>query len=328
MNAPGSPAVEIGLLLPTREAYLSGAHDPARLIELAVEAEKLGFDSVWAGDSPIARPRLDALTLLAAVAARTARVRLGTAVLLAALRPPVIAAHALASLDRLASGRLVVGVGAGFPLPATEAEFAAAGVPFKQRVGRLMETVAIWRSLWSAERPVDFEGRYWQLGQLEVEPKPVQAGGPPLWLAGSAPRALERAGASFDGWLPYPPTAAQYAEQLGSVRHAARHQRRSEAVTPALYATILLEHDPALAEQRLGDYVQAYYGLPLEIMRQIQGFAAGSAANVAEWLHRYIEAGARHIVLRLATLDDPLAMLRRAAEVIPDLQGLEIGAGV
>src|ERR687888_1473316 len=98
--------VRVGLLLPTREARVAGRDDPALLLEVAEEAEGLGFDSLWAGDSPIARPRLDPLTLLAGVAVRTESVTLGTAVLLGALRPPVLTAHALASLDQLASGRL------------------------------------------------------------------------------------------------------------------------------------------------------------------------------------------------------------------------------
>ena len=308
--------VSVGLLLPTREARVRGRDDPAPLLELARQAEALGFDSVWAGDSPIARPRFDPLTLLAAVSARTERVTVGTAVYLAALRPPVMTAHALATLDRLAAGRLVVGLGAGFPLPATEAEFAAAAVPFRQRVGRLMETVAIWRALWAAgDDAVSFEGRYWTVDECRVLPPPARRGGPPLWLAGSAPAALRRVGTAFDGWLPYPPTAGRFAEQLDAVRAAAhRAGRPGESVTPALYATVALDDDPGRAEAMLSDYAAAYYGLPLDVLRQVQALHAGDAASCARWLAGYVAAGARHIVLRFATLDSPLEMMRQACD--------------
>src|SRR3954449_6846631 len=104
-------AVRIGYLLPTREQVMEGRPEAAPLLALAERAESLGYDSVWVGDSILARPRHDPMTLLAAVAARTRRVELGTAVLLPALRNPVLLAHQWATLDRLAEGRLILGVG-------------------------------------------------------------------------------------------------------------------------------------------------------------------------------------------------------------------------
>jgi alkanesulfonate monooxygenase SsuD/methylene tetrahydromethanopterin reductase-like flavin-dependent oxidoreductase (luciferase family) len=297
---------------------VAGHDDPALLLELAEEAEQLGYDSVWAGDSPIARPRLDALTLLAAVAARTACVTVGTAVLLGSLRQPVLTAHSLASLDRIAAGRLVVGLGAGFPLPATEAEFEAAGVPFRQRVGRLYETARLWRMLWAAPEnaagPVDFEGRYFQVQGLELLPKPHRPGGPPLWLAGSSPGALERVGAGFDGWLPYPPSPKQYAAEWAKVTASATARRREGQITPGLYATVVLEDDPVLAQRTLERYCQAYYGFPLGVMQKLQALYSGTPAGCARWLGRYIAAGAGQLVLRFGVLGDPVPMVRRAAE--------------
>ena len=297
---------------------MAGREDPALLLELAQEAELLGYDSVWAGDSPIARPRLDALTLLAAVGARTERVTVGTAVLLGSLRQPVLTAHSLASLDRIAAGRLVVGLGAGFPLPATEAEFEAAGVPFRQRAGRLDETARLWRMLWAAPdgagRPVDFEGRYFQVQGVELFPKPHRPGGPPLWLAGSSPTALARAGASFDGWLPYPPTPEQYAAEWAQVTASAKAQGREGKITPGLYATVVLEDDQVLAQRRLDRYCRSYYGFPLEVMQKMQALYGGTPAACARWLGEYMAAGASHLVLRFGALGDPLPMVRRAAE--------------
>jgi alkanesulfonate monooxygenase SsuD/methylene tetrahydromethanopterin reductase-like flavin-dependent oxidoreductase (luciferase family) len=135
----------IGVVLPTREAAIVGHNDPRDLIRFARDCEHFGFDSVWAGDSLLARPRLEPLTLLSAIAARTDDVIIGTAALTAAIRQPLQAAHAIASLDRISNGRLVLAFGSGFPSPETAAELAAAGVPFKRRLQRLRETVELWQ---------------------------------------------------------------------------------------------------------------------------------------------------------------------------------------
>ena len=105
--------VKFGVLLPTREAVMSGRSDPAMLFRIAEHAEVLGFHSLWVGDSLTARPRVDALTTLSVVGARTSRVRLGTAIFLAALRHPVLLAYQLASLDWMIGGRIDLGVGFG-----------------------------------------------------------------------------------------------------------------------------------------------------------------------------------------------------------------------
>ena len=139
--------VEIGVLLPTREAVMSGRFETAPLLRMAEQIEALGYDSVWVGDSLLARPRFEPLTLLAAVAARTTRVAVGTAVLLPALRHPLILAQVVATVDRIAEGRLRLGVGIAPDSPAVRREFEAAGVPFAQRVGRLVESIDICRRL-------------------------------------------------------------------------------------------------------------------------------------------------------------------------------------
>jgi alkanesulfonate monooxygenase SsuD/methylene tetrahydromethanopterin reductase-like flavin-dependent oxidoreductase (luciferase family) len=164
---------QIGYLLPTRERVMEGRPETAPLLELATRAERLGFDSVWVGDSLLARPRHDPLTLLAAVAAQTRKVALGTAVFLPALRNPVVLAHQLATLDQISEGRLVLGAGIASDVPNIRAEFAAAGVSFEGRVGRMMEGLRLARALWTG-KPVDWQGRW-----------PVQGGfGPPRPRAG------------------------------------------------------------------------------------------------------------------------------------------------
>lgn len=128
-------SLKIGYLLPTRDRAVRGDHDLKRLVDQARRAEALRFDSVWAGDSPLTRPRADPLLVLSAAAVATHRVTLGTAVLLPAVRHPILLAHQLATLDRLADGRLIVGMGAGFPNSATQAQFTAVGVVARPLTG-------------------------------------------------------------------------------------------------------------------------------------------------------------------------------------------------
>jgi len=189
-----------GLLLPSREALLWGNSDLAFVIEAARRAERAGYDSAWTGDSLLARPRGEPLTLLAGVAGATSRVTLGTAVLLPLLRHPLSLAHVIATLDRIAAGRLIVGVGPGAELPGTHAELAALGVPSDRRVSAMLSAVERSRRAWRNEEP-----------GLELQPRPYRPEGPPIWLGGSGPRMLRLAGETFDGWLPFSPTPDAYA---------------------------------------------------------------------------------------------------------------------
>src|SRR5947208_11433520 len=142
-----------GLLLPSREVVLFANSDLTIVIAAARRAEQAGYDSVWVGDSLLARPRGEPLTLLAAVAGATTRVTLGTAVLLPLLRHPLSLAHALATLDRIARGRLILGIGPGAELPGTHAELAAIGVPSDHRIATMLDTIARCRKLWRGEEP-------------------------------------------------------------------------------------------------------------------------------------------------------------------------------
>ena len=181
-------AVEFGVLIPTRESIMSGRPQTAPLITMAERAEAAGFDSVWIGDSITARPRHEPLTLMAAIAARTRRVRLGTGVLLPALRNPVVLAHLIATVDRISEGRVILGVGIAADGPAIRKEFAACGVPWDRRVGRFIETLEICRALWTRDG-VTFSGKHFTLEGSTVEPKPHRAGGP---VAGADRRGASR----------------------------------------------------------------------------------------------------------------------------------------
>ena len=291
--------LRIGYLLPTREAVMRGHPETGPLLALAERAESLGYDSVWVGDSLLARPRHDPLTLLAAVAARTLRVEIGTAVLLPALRNPVILAHQLATLDRISDGRLVLGVGIANDLANIRAEFAAAGVPFEGRVGRMMEGLRLARALWTGE-PVDWQGR-WPVKDGVLGPTPHRPGGPPVWLAGSVGPALQRAGRHFDGWFANEPDLDRWRRQWQEVQQAVRDSGRDPGgFVAAVYLTLAIDDDPGRAEQRLDAFLETYYGLPAPALRRRQACYAGSAAGAAECLQNYAAAGAAHLILRFS----------------------------
>jgi probable F420-dependent oxidoreductase len=311
--------VDFGVLLPTREAVMSGRMETAPLLTMAERAEAAGFDSVWIGDSLIARPRHEPLTLMAAVAARTRRVRIGTGVLLPALRNPVVLAHVVGTLDRVAEGRIILGVGIAGDMPAIRKEFAAAGVPWDRRVGRFLEILAICQALWTRDG-VSFSGKHFTLDNVTMEPKPHRPGGPPIWIGGSGPTALREA-ARFDAWFPTGPSVEFFAEHFPRIQAAARAAgRKPDAVTGAAYVTLAFDANPAAAEQRLHSFLETYYSSPARVVMARQATYAGPIEGAAEWLQRWIDAGARHISLRFAGGDQLAQVDEAASHLLPRLK--------
>src|SRR3990172_9525478 len=162
--------------------------------------EEMGYDSAWTSEHIFFYfPTFDALTALAAMAARTTRIQLGTAVLLLPLRPAALAAKEIASVDIISGGRLIVGVGVGGEYPK---EFEAVGVPVKERGARTDEAIHVLKLLFTQDN-VTFHGRFTNLEGVTLQPKPPQAGGPPVWGAGRSGGAVRRAPAR-----PLPPPAS------------------------------------------------------------------------------------------------------------------------
>jgi alkanesulfonate monooxygenase SsuD/methylene tetrahydromethanopterin reductase-like flavin-dependent oxidoreductase (luciferase family) len=290
-------AVKLGYLLPTRERIMAGHPETGPLLALAAQAEAIGFDSVWIGDSLLARPRHEPLTLLAAVGGRTRTVKLGTAVLLPALRNPVIMAHQIATLDQASDGRVILGVGIAGDVPNIRREFEAAGVPFEKRVGRLLEGLRLCQALWTGQ-PVDWDGR-WKVDQGVLAPTPVQPGGPPIWMGGGAPAGLIRAGREWDGWFPTGPDATGWARKFAEVKQAAKNAGRDpDKLTGALYLTVAIDEDRARGDAAVNQYLQDYYGVPAAVIRKRQACFSGNRDDVRDWLKGYVDAGVEHLVLR------------------------------
>ena len=199
-------AMKLGVHLPVAGAAAS----PKTIADVAVEAERIGLDSVWSWERlmrptvPIAMggpggPVMDApedfgsvydpIETLSYVAAKTSRITLGTSVLDSLFQSPIILARRLATLDQLSGGRLVAGIGQGW----MEQEFEAAGVPMSRRGAGFEEHIQAMRAVWGPD-PVSFDGRFYRIPEAEIGPKPVRPGGPTLIVGSAAPTAVERAG--------------------------------------------------------------------------------------------------------------------------------------
>lgn len=222
--------MDYGVTLPTTGPLATAE----ALGTIAARAEAAGFASTWVTDHvaiPLATgsrypynadgrypwdpaiPYLDALTALSWVAAVTRRVRLGTSVLILPMRHPLPVAKAIATLDYLSGGRMMLGVGAGW----LEEEFALLGHPFRGRGRRLVEAIRVLRACWGPD-PVSFEGEFYRLSPFAMDPKPAQGMRLPVLAGGEGDAALRRVAEVCDGWHPLGLAPEQYKARLARLR--------------------------------------------------------------------------------------------------------------
>jgi alkanesulfonate monooxygenase SsuD/methylene tetrahydromethanopterin reductase-like flavin-dependent oxidoreductase (luciferase family) len=307
--------INFGVLLPTREAVMSGRSDPSTLMQLAERAEALGFSSVWVGDSLTARPRIDALTTLAAVGARTRRVRLGTAIFLAALRNPIMLAYQLASLDWITGGRIDLGVGYGRPKePAAEHEFKILGLDPSARMKMSEELIQVMRRLWR-EKDVSHEGKFTSFEHVTLEPKPVQPGGVPIWIASNnVEPGLKRVARLGDAWINNIKSPDIFAECWEKIRaYAADAGRDPSTIHASIYFTLAAGGKDAVVEGQT--FLAQYYNRSYEAVANAMLCVTGTWDEAIDWMEKYVEAGARTVVLRFAA-NDQLRTLEACAEAL------------
>ena len=317
--------MRLGVLIPTRGVVMQSARRPPveECWALARLADEAGYDAVWVGDSIVAKPRLEPITTLAYLAGITQRVRLGTAVLLPALRHPVVLAHQLANVDQISRGRLVLGLGVGWSLPSAEREWAACGADHKRRVRRLEEHVELWRALWRGE-PLTRAGEDWALDEHTIGPLPWTAAGPPVLItagnrAEMIPAQFERFARLGDGII----TTYLDAEDCRVVRQRAeealaRHGRPRGEFPLCVYTTVRMDDDPARAERDTREFLATYYGGGVH-MRGLMGL--GPADVVIAALQRYAAAGVTDLCLRFIGDDQAAQVERFTREVLPAFRG-------
>ena len=307
--------INFGVLLPTREAVMSGRSDPSTLMQLAERAEALGFSSVWVGDSLTARPRIDALTTLATVGARTRRVRLGTAIFLAALRNPIMLAYQLASLDWITGGRIDLGVGYGRPKePAAEHEFKILGLDPSARMKMSEELIQVMRRLW-LEKDVSYAGKFTSFEHVTLEPKPVQPKGVPIWIASNnVEPGLKRVARLGDAWINNIKSPDIFAECWQKIRaYAADAGRDPSLIHPSIYFTLAAGGKDAVIEGQT--FLAQYYNRSYEAVANAMLCVTGTWDEVIDWMEKYVEAGARTVVLRFAA-NDQVRTLEACADAL------------
>jgi probable F420-dependent oxidoreductase len=285
--------VRIGVGLPPAAP---GTDPAAALWSLVDTLEEVGYDSIWLSDSP-ARSSFAPLPTLAAVAARTERLKLGTNVLVLPPRNPLTLAREMATVDILSAGRLLPAGGLGVDLPG---ELEAMGVRPEERAARLEESVAIIKALWGGE-PVSFEGGFWQLHDVTLAPRPVRAK-LELWLGGRAPAAMRRIGRIADGWLGSFIGPEEFGAKVELIRESAAQAGRR--IDEDHYGTTLWS---APEEAEIPAPVAALLDRRRDLPREEH--AAVGVAATKDMLERFLAVGATKFVL-IPLAADPEAWLR------------------
>ena len=316
MNA----ADNFGILMPTRGVlvYTDGGRPKVELNwQMAETVERLGYDSVWVGDSITSKPRLEPLTIMSALAARTQRVKIGTAVMLTALRHPVHLAHALATVDNISNGRIILGAGAGRGDNQMYVdEHSSVGVPVSERADRMEDGIRIMRALWTGDS-VTHESDYYPLANVALEPCPVQD--PlPIWISSNwVRRGLKRVAEMGDAWITNVPSVELFSRCWDRVQeNAEKVGRDPKEMTRALYISVNLnEEDEALAE---GDrFMQAYYSRPYEAVSKQLLCVFGPPEKCAQAIRSYREAGVNYFIVRFASPNQAGQLNRFTNEVLP-----------
>ena len=292
--------------------------DPRALIDYAVRAEALGFNSVWVWDHILLGvdppfPILDPLTLLAAVAACTTRIKLGTGVLVLPLRNPVVLAKELSSLDLIAGGRLLLGMASGW----YKREFDAVGVPFRER-GRIMDrNLEILRRLWT-ETPVDGEYPPHVLRGSNMSPKPTQL--PPILIGGYVDRVLKRA-ALHGGWLTYFYTPAGFAQSWAKVcRFAAAAGNDPTTLLNANQLAICVGPSRAAVEPDMMEWLGQEWDYASWSQSTKDSAIIGTVDECIAQLRAQLAAGVQKLILiPYRYRPDQVEMIAR--EIIPRLRG-------
>jgi probable F420-dependent oxidoreductase len=255
-------------------------------------AEAAGFHSAWVVEQVLgAIPSLEAIELLTYAAAVTQRMRLGSAVLLTALRSPIHTAKSLATLDHLSAGRLTVGVGLG----ANPQLYPAYGLAPERRAARFAEGLRLMKRLWTEPR-VTFEGEFFAVRDARMEPKPVQRPHPPLWFGAHHPNALRRTVELGDGFMGAGSlSTAKFADEVKLLRQLLAEGGRDPAAFPiGKRVYIAVDRDRARAAERLAGWFGAFYGRP-----QLAGEVSvwGSPADCLDQLGQVVAAGAGLVML-------------------------------
>ena len=290
----------------------------AEHIDELPRVEDLGYDSVWTSEHILFYgPTLDATVTLGAFAAKTRRVKLGTAVLLMPLRNPTVVAKAISTADIISGGRVLLGIGVGGEFPK---EFEATGVPVGERGARTNEAIRVVKKLWSEDN-ASFHGRWTNFDGVTMHPKPAQPGGPPIIVAGRSEAAMRRAARLGDGYMPYLFTPERFAAAKQTIeQEAGRRGRHLTGFHWTIYQFTCVAPTYEEANERAAARLSRQYNQ--DFTRIAERYCAlGTPDQVVDRLRAFAAAGVRHFILTPIT--PPGAFMEHV-----DLYARELMAGL
>jgi alkanesulfonate monooxygenase SsuD/methylene tetrahydromethanopterin reductase-like flavin-dependent oxidoreductase (luciferase family) len=308
--------VRFSISLPQRDA---DGFDDSGFKSYLARAEELGFEGGWTLEQTVGpAPLIAPLEVLSYAAACTTRLRLGVAVLITSLHDPLQLASMITAVDRLSHGRLDVGVapGGGFR------KFEAFGVDGKTFISSFTEGLELMKAAWSDEPRVTLHGRFRDVDDLPILPKPVQRPHPPIWFGANAPKAIARAVRLGDAFLGAgSSTTASFVEAVKIVRQELQTQGKDPAgFTVGKRIYLMVDDDAARARERVVAGLHRIYG-------EMPGIEAvpvsGTPDDVVRGVREVIDAGAELVLLNpvgATVAEDREQMERLAADVIPLLR--------
>ncbi len=282
--------------------------------------EDLPIDSLWTGGhiaSP--NPSPEVMMSLARLSTLTGRVKIGTSILLLPLYEPAIIAKQIADLDRSAGGRVILGIGIGGEYPA---EFRACHVPLAERGRRTNEAIPLLKKLWTAEA-VTHRGPYYPMDDVRIHPAPLQAGGPPVVVAGRQEAAMRRAALLGDGWMPYLYSPRRYAASVDVIRRLAHSERRDlDGFGWYAFVFVNVDADGERARENAARSIGGNYNQDFRKMIDHVA-AAGTPEEVTDKLTAFAASGVRHFIFAPASGpdgDDEVTVRSLLDDVIPQVR--------
>jgi len=282
---------------------------PDNVVSFARKCEQMALHSMWTIDR-IAYDNLEPLTILAAAAGATQKIRLGTSVLLPALRHPALLAKIVATLDFISNGRLTLGVGFG----SRESDFTAVEVSYEGRGSRAVECVHLMKRLWTEEN-VTHNGRFFNIQNLTLGPRTVQKPHPPIFTGGTVEAALKRAGTWADGFICGSSAIPEFPSTWEKVAQYARAAGRDPAdIEKAGLTFMAINDDTSKAVDTINTYVMRYYGRLRGDLRNTS--VVGSPAACAERIQSFFSRGLDTVIIGVAD-PDPKQLDLFAEKVLP-----------
>jgi len=258
-------------------------------LELAKNAELLGFDSIWISDHVVlptiyqgrfSEVLYDPFVLLSSIAANTKKISLGTSVIIVPYRNPIVVAKMISTIDVLSEGRIVLGVGPGW----MEEEFNILGIAFNERGQRTDEYINIFKEVWEKDEP-QFEGEFYSFSKIKFYPKPIQKPHPPIWIGGISKKAIARAVELGNGWHPVWLSPDQTEKKMRYLKSIAKEKERNldDFVFSIRNRLRILKtaelKKPEFTESR-GEYTFSFHGTTEEIIHKIKQFESIGVSHI------------------------------------------------